>query len=81
MPNRDATGPLGYGSATGRGLGPCGMGLKRGLGRGYGQGLGFRRFYTKKEESDILKEEGEALEGELKAVKERLDELALKKAK
>lgn len=49
MPGFDGTGPLGQGSATGRGLGVCGYGrgvrgfgrgFGRGLGRGYGRGLG-----------------------------------------
>ncbi len=46
MPNRDGTGPLGEGPLTGRGLGPCGGGLKRGrpgLGKRLGSGKGFRR--------------------------------------
>lgn len=30
MPNRDGTGPMGRGQLTGRGLGPCGRGLRRG---------------------------------------------------
>jgi len=38
MPNRDGTGPDGLGPRTGRGLGPCGCGLRRG-GRGGGRGL------------------------------------------
>ena len=54
MPRFDATGPLGYGPGTGWGLGPCGAGV--GWGRGRGRGFGWRRFYTKKEESEILKQ-------------------------
>ena len=45
-----------------------------GYSRGYGCGLG-RRFYTKKEELEILKDEATMLEDELKAVKERLTEI------
>ncbi len=67
MPRLNGTGPLGYGPGTGRGLGPCDAGLA--CGRGY------RRFYSKKEEAELLKEESEALAEELKAVKERLAEL------
>ena len=65
MPGFDKTGPMGMGPGTGRGMGPC-------LG---GRGFGCRRFFTKKEESELLKEEAEALEGELKAVKERIAEI------
>ena len=71
MPRFDKTGPLGVGPGTGLGLGPCGAGLRRGFARGFG----WRRFITKKEESEVLKEEAEDLEQELKAVKERLTEL------
>jgi len=52
MPNRNATGPLGEGPKTGRGLGPCGSGQANGrnedsdhprkglFGRGRRQGRG-----------------------------------------
>ncbi|HHW93454.1 MAG TPA: DUF5320 domain-containing protein [Clostridiaceae bacterium] len=53
MPRRDKTGPMGAGSMTGRGLGPCagndaverGAGLAPGRGRGRGRrfGRGFGR--------------------------------------
>jgi hypothetical protein len=46
-----------------------------GWGRGMGRGFGWRRFYTKKEEAEILEEEAKDLEDELKAVKERLTAL------
>jgi len=72
MPRFDGTGPWGAGAGTGWGMGPCGAGM--GWRRGFGYGFG-RRFYTKREESDILKEEAEALEEELKAVKERMGEI------
>ena len=73
MPRFDRTGPMGFGPRTGRGMGPCGYGA--GYGDGYGMGYGGRRFYTKKEETEILEEEIGALEGELEAIKERLNEL------
>ena len=41
MPGLDQTGPAGYGTGTGRGMGPCGSGMA--YGRGFGQGFG-RRF-------------------------------------
>jgi len=77
MPRFDGTGPMGYGPGTGRGFGPCGggMGWGRGYGRGFFRGYGWRNFYTKKEESEVLKDEEAMLEDELKAVKERLAEL------
>jgi hypothetical protein len=69
MPRFDGTGPMGYGPGTGKGMGPCGCGM------GWGRGCG-RMFYTKKEESEMLKDEETALEEELKAVKERLAEIS-----
>jgi hypothetical protein len=66
MPRFDGTGPLGSGPGTGWGLGPCGAGRFN---------RGFRRFYSRQEESEILKEEVKVLEDELKAVKERLTDL------
>ncbi len=73
MPRFDGTGPLGYGAGTGRGFGPCGAGMD--WGRGFGRGYGWRRFLTKKEESEMLQDEVVEMEEELKAVKERLSEL------
>ena len=45
MPNRDGTGPEGKGKLTGRQMGPC-KGAKP-IGKGRGQGLGFRRRATR----------------------------------
>ncbi len=64
MPRFDGTGPMGHGPRTGRGFGPCGCRA------GYG-----RRFFTKKEEADLLQEEVEELEKELEAAKERMAEI------
>lgn len=75
MPGFDGTGPLGYGPRTGRGMGPCGLGLARG--RGYGRGFG-RRFYyspSKKEEMEILEEDSQVLKEELGAIEDRIKEL------
>ena len=76
MPRFDKTGPFGFGPRTGWGRGPCGMGLG---GRGYGPGYGYGRrgFWgmTKKEEREVLADETELLEEELKAIKKRLAEL------
>ena len=85
MPKQDKTGPAGAGPLTGRGLGTCngGSGL-RGAGMGRRCGFGMGRFggrylaqprLTKKDETEILSEEAEMLETDLKEIKERLDEL------
>ena len=73
MPKYDGSGPMGFGPGTGRGMGPCfrGMGWQKGFNRGFG----WRNFYSKKEESEILREEADELEKELKAIKERLTEI------
>ncbi len=68
MPGFDKTGPQGFGQLTGRGMGPCGLGM------GYGRGFG-RRFYSRKEEVELLKEEINELEKEKDAIRERLSEL------
>ena len=67
MPNKDGTGPQGMGAMTGRGLGPCGNGMRRRYCKGFGRGFGFRTGYapvilTKEEEKKIL-------EAELKEIK------------
>jgi len=64
MPKRDKTGPLGQGPITGRGLGPCGSGMRQGFGIGFGR----RVTLTKAEEIRILK-------AELKEIEKRLKEL------
>ncbi len=68
MPKFDGRGPLGFGPMTGRGLGPCRNEI--GCDRRYG-----RRFFTKKEEGEAIKEEITELEKELKPLKERLSEI------
>ena len=77
MPRFDQTGPLGFGPSTGWGMGPCGAGM--GYGRRFGRGFGSRRFYTKNEEAEMLKEEAKDMEEELKAIQERLSELKSQK--
>jgi hypothetical protein len=52
-------------------MGPCGSGF----GRGYGGRFGCRRFLTKTEELEALKEESEMMEAELKAIKEKIEEM------
>jgi len=68
MPGQDKTGPLGQGPTTGRGMGSCGGGMRRGYGGGCG--FGFRRFYSPKNELAALEEEEKMLEEELRTLKE-----------
>ena len=77
MPRFNGTGPRGSGAGTGWGFGPCGagMGWRRGFGRGFGRFWRFGSQITKKDESEILEEEAGNLEEELKAVRERINEL------
>jgi len=77
MPGFDGTGPQGQGPLTGRGLGPCGCGMRRGFGRGFGKGLGFRRqvTLTKDEEKKILEAEIKEIELEKQEIAKRLKEL------
>jgi len=64
MPRFDGTGPYGSGPRTGWGRGPCGLGMRR--------GMGFRRVWTNQDERSALEEEKEALKQELKAIEEDL---------
>jgi len=77
MPGQDGTGPLGLGPLTGRGLGPCGCGMRRGFGRGYGRGFGFRRqvTLTKGEEKKILEAELKEIDLEKQEIEKRLKEI------
>jgi hypothetical protein len=80
MPGQDRTGPAGMGPMTGRGLGSCGSGLRRGFGCGFGRGVG-RRFttqtpqLTKEQEKKILEAELAEIEAEKDEVSKRLKEL------
>ncbi|MGB9708285.1 MAG: DUF5320 domain-containing protein [Candidatus Pacearchaeota archaeon] len=83
MPGQDGTGPLGQGPLTGRGLGPCGRGLRRGFRFGRGLGLGWRCWATgiapsapvtlsKEDEKKILEAELEEIETEKQEIEKRL---------
>ena len=81
MPNKDKTGPMGQGPATGRGFGPCVKSLRRnfGCGRGFGCSLG-RHFgwnqpQTETEQKQTLVDYRKALEEELEDVKKQEEEL------
>ncbi|MBU0930111.1 MAG: DUF5320 domain-containing protein [Nanoarchaeota archaeon] len=73
MAGQDGTGPAGQSSMTGRGLGPCGCGMRRGFSRGFG----FRRqiILTKEEEKKILEAEIEEIELEKQEIEKRLKEI------
>lgn len=82
MPFGDGTGPFGYGRRTGRGLGPCGLGLGPGMGRGMGRGFGYTvnvpagtSAMTKEDEQYILGRQLENLEYAKKQIEKRLSEL------
>ena len=45
MPGFDGSGPAGLGPMTGWGMGYCGTGRRRPVGRGFGRGMGFGRGY------------------------------------
>ena len=79
MPQGDRTGPLGEGPLTGRGFGPCGRGLRRGLGRGYRRfgfrAAGFEPELSKEQEAKILEAEKAEMEAEIETIKKKLSEL------
>lgn len=76
MPYQNGTGPAGAGPRTGRGLGPCGTGFARG--RGFAQGFGRGRIGGYESYQEPVADETKSLEAELKAIKERLNELKAK---
>jgi len=76
MSRIDGTGPRGAGPMTGRGLGPCGGGMRIGwFGRGQGWGMG-RFFRSPKNQHQSLEDEEKMLLEELEAV--RFEKAALK---
>lgn len=84
MPKQDGTGPSGQGSMTGKGLGPCGLGLQRGFRRGFGRGMGWRCWgypyaepvsLSKAEEKKILEAELKEIAAEKQEIEKRLKEV------
>jgi hypothetical protein len=65
MPRFDGSGPMGNGPRTGRGMGNCGGSYNC-------PRFGFRRFFSKTNELNSLKEEQKFLEEELSAVKDEI---------
>ncbi|MBU0612354.1 DUF5320 domain-containing protein [Patescibacteria group bacterium] len=72
MPKLDGTGPMGQGAGTGRGMGPCENGTRRGWGcrRRCGRYFGFGRFFSSKNELSALEDEEKMLEEELATIRE-----------
>jgi len=75
MPGQDGTGPLGYGPLTGRGLGPCGCGMRRGFSRGFGWRYTLPTTLTKEEQKKILEAELKEIEAEKQEIEAKLKEL------
>ncbi len=79
MPGFDEMGPRGTGPLTGRGFGPCGLGLgwrrRFGAGRGMGRYFGWQWPQTPKDQTQALKDYQTALSEELEDVKKELTEL------
>ena len=79
MPRLDKTGPMGVGPMTGRGFGPCGMGMglgrRFGLGRRMGRGFGWGVPQTKKDQLSALSDYKKALLEELKDIDKEEKEL------
>ncbi len=78
MPGQDGTGPQGQGAMTGRGMGPCGGGMRRGCGGGFGwrrfgfSGAGYEVEMTKEQKLKVLEAEQTELEAELQEVKKAI---------
>ena len=84
MPRFDRTGPMGQGPRTGRGYGPCGLGL--GWRRRFGAGRGMGRYFggwnwpqTKEDQKNALSDYHQALEEELEDVKKEEQEILKEK--
>lgn len=79
MPGFDQTGPRGQGPLTGRGFGPCGLGLgwrrRFGPGRGMGRYFGWQWPQSEKEQVEALTEYKKALKEELEDVDKEEKEL------
>ena len=77
MPNMDRTGPQGNGPMTGRGLGPCSNGMRRGFGRNCKR-MGNPRFFarfTKDEEKKFLEADLKEIDLEKQEIEKRLKEI------
>ena len=61
MPGFDKTGPNNQGPMTGRGMGPCGAGMRRGFGR-----FCWRKSISREDEKQLLETEKEEINKRLK---------------
>lgn len=79
MPGFNGTGPIGQGSMTGRGFGPCGVGLgwrrKFGMGRGMGRYFCWNWPQNQADQKQALADYRQALEEELADVKKAEEEV------
>ena len=75
MPRFDGTGPQGLGPLTGRGLGSCGRGMRRGVGRGFGYGYSEPVVLTPENEKKLLEAELKEIELEKQEIEKRLKEI------
>lgn len=73
MPRRDGTGPMEQGPLTGRGFGPCGMGL--GWRNKSGQGRGMGRYFSCWNWPNNKEEKLRALKGYKQALQEELEDV------
>jgi len=79
MPGFNGTGPIGMGPKTGRGFGPCGLGL--GWRRRFGAGRGLGRYFSwnwpqnQKDQLEAIKQYKEALKEEMEDVEKEEKEL------
>jgi len=72
MPAFDGTGPQGKGAMTGRGMGPCGRGMGRRFGFGFGRKVLGRFFGGQALSKTDLENYKKALEEELEDVNKKL---------
>ncbi|MFA6424653.1 MAG: DUF5320 domain-containing protein [Phycisphaerae bacterium] len=81
MPRQDGTGPLGQSLMAGRGLVPCGRGMRRGFGMGFGGRCQERAeaaetvMLNKEEQKKILEAELKDIETEKAAIEKKLAEI------
>ncbi len=71
MPKLDGTGPVGQGAGSGRGMGNCGGGGMRRSCCGRLGGMG-RKFFSPKNELSALQDNEQFLKDELEAVQEEI---------
>jgi hypothetical protein len=81
MPGLDHTGPAGFGTGTGRGMGPCGRGMAfgrggaQGSGRVFGRGRGFCRNSFPEPEALSKEAQKHLLEAELTRIEAEKTEI------